>query len=309
MHIVIPDDYQDVVKHLEAFERLADHEVSVYNDTATDIDTRVARFSEADVLVLIRERTPIDAELLARLPRLKLISQTGGGTAHIDVAACQRQGVKVMSGTGSPVSTAELTWALVLAATRNIPQEIENLKAGRWQRTLGTGLHGKTLGLFGYGKIGRLVAGYGQAFGMQVLVWGRETTRERARSDGIEAAVSQADFFTRSDVLSLHLRLNEETRGIVGPEDLARMPATSVLINPSRAGLLAPGALEQALRQGRPGRAAIDVFDHEPLRDDPLLALPNLVATPHLGYVERDNYELYFREAFDNVLAFAAEQG
>ncbi|GGY05927.1 D-isomer specific 2-hydroxyacid dehydrogenase [Litchfieldella qijiaojingensis] len=306
MNIVIPDDYQDAVKTLAAFRKLAGHEVTIFNDTVTNLDTLAERFSEAEALVLIRERTAVGAELLARLPRLRLISQTGAGTAHIDLEACERHGVTVMTGSGSPHSTAELTWALVLAGMRHLPQEVENLKAGRWQRTLGTGLHGRTLGIFGYGKIGRLVAGYGQAFGMSVLVWGRESTRQRAREAGLEVAGSQRELFERADVLSLHLRLNEGTRGIVGPDDLARMKPSAVLINTSRAGLIAPGALEAALRAGCPGRAGIDVFDEEPLYRHPMLSLPNLVATPHLGYVERDNYELYFGEAFDNVLAFAA---
>lgn len=308
MKIVIPDDYQDVVRTLGAFDKLAGQEVTIYNDTVTDLDTLVERFAQAEALVLIRERTPIGEALLARLPNLRLISQTGGGTAHIDRDACQRHGVTVLSGSGSPHSTAELTWGLILAATRNIPQEMENLKAGRWQRTLGTGLHGRTLGVFGYGKIGRLVAGYGQAFGMNVLVWGRDTTRERAQAAGLETASSQQQFFERSDVLSLHLRLNDATRGIVGASDLAHMKPSAVLINTSRAGLIVPGALEGALRAGRPGRAGVDVFDEEPLRAHPMLELPNLVATPHLGYVERDNYELYFSEAFDNVLSFAAKR-
>lgn len=308
MKIVIPDDYQDAVRTLAAFDKLVDHEVTIFNDTVTDLDRLTERFLDAEALVLIRERTPIGEELLARLPKLKLISQTGGGTAHIDLDACQRHGVTVMSGGGSPYAPAELTWALVLATMRYLPQEVENLKAGRWQRTLGTSLHGRTLGIFGYGKIGRMIAGYGQAFGMSVLVWGRESTRQRAREDGLEVTSSQQELFERADVLSLHLRLNEGTRGIVGPDDLARMKPSAVLINTSRAGLIVPGALEAALRAGRPGRAGIDVFDEEPLYRHPMLSLPNLVATPHLGYVEKDSYELYFSDAFDNVLTFAASE-
>ncbi|MFC3282694.1 D-2-hydroxyacid dehydrogenase family protein [Litchfieldella rifensis] len=306
MKIVIPDDYQDAVRALAAFDKLADHEVTIFNDTVTDLDTLAERFADAEALVLIRERTSIGEELLARLPRLKLISQTGGGTAHIDLEACRRHGVTVMTGGGSPYAPAELTWALVLATMRHLPQEVENLKAGRWQRTLGTGLRGRTLGIFGYGKIGRLVARYGQAFDMPILVWGRDSTRQRAHDAGHEVANSQRELFERADVLSLHLRLNEGTHGIVGADDLACMKPSAVLINTSRAGLIAPGALEAALRAGRPGRAGIDVFDEEPLYQHPMLSLPNLVATPHLGYVERDSYELYFGEAFDNLLAFAA---
>lgn len=306
MKIVIPDDYQDCVRHLDAFAKLEGHEVTIYDDTVTDEDALVERFRDADALVLIRERTPITESLLARLPRLKAISQTGGGAAHVDMAACKRHGVTVMAGTGSPYAAAELTWGLVLAAMRHIPEEFENLKAGRWQRTLGTGLKGRTLGIFGYGKIGKLIARYGQAFEMNVLVWGREGSRSRAAEAGLDVAASQAELFERSDVLSLHLRLNADTRGIVSAEDLARMKPTALLVNTSRAPLIAPGALETALREGRPGRAAVDVFDEEPVTRHPLLALPNFLATPHLGYVEKDSYELYFGDAFDNLLAFDA---
>ncbi|WP_010626814.1 D-2-hydroxyacid dehydrogenase family protein [Halomonas sp. KM-1] len=306
MKIVIPDDYQDCVRHLDAFAKLEGHEVTIYDDTVTDEDALVERFQDADALVLIRERTPITESLLARLPNLKAISQTGGGAAHVDMAACKRHGVTVMAGTGSPYAAAELTWGLVLAAMRHIPEEFENLKAGRWQRTLGTGLKGRTLGIFGYGKIGKLIARYGQAFEMNVLVWGREGTRARAAEAGLDVAGSQAELFERSDVLSLHLRLNDDTHGIVSAEDLARMKPTALLVNTSRAPLIAAGALETALREGRPGRAAVDVFEEEPVTSHPLLALPNFLATPHLGYVEKDSYELYFGDAFDNLLAFDA---
>ncbi|CAM3576687.1 D-2-hydroxyacid dehydrogenase family protein [Halomonas sp. FME1] len=304
MNIVIPDDYQDCVRSLDAFKQLEDHDVAIYHDTLTDLDALSTRLKAAEALVLIRERTPITAALLERLPNLKVISQTGGGAAHVDMAACRRHGVTVMAGTGSPNAAAELTWGLVLAAMRNIPAEVENLKAGRWQRTLGTGLKGRTLGIFGYGKIGSLVARYGQAFDMEVLVWGRESTRQRAIEAGLDVAKSQADFFQRADVLSLHLRLNDDTRGIVTAELLAQMKPTSLLVNTSRSQLLAPQALEQALRAGRPGQAAVDVFDTEPVVTSSLLELPNLVATPHLGYVEKDSYELYFGDAFSNLLAY-----
>ena len=304
MKIVIPDDYQDCVRPLEAFAKLDGHDVTVYHDTVTDLDALAERFADAEALVLIRERTPITAALLARLPRLRVISQTGGGAAHVDLAACKRHGVTVMAGTGSPYAAAELTWGLVLAALRHIPEEAANLKAGRWQRTLGTGLKGRTLGIFGYGKIGRLVARYAEAFEMQVLVWGREGTRQRAAEAGLEIAASQHDLFERADVLSLHLRLNDETRGIVTADHLARMKPTALLVNTARAPLIEPGALEIALRAGRPGRAAVDVFDEEPVTAHPLLELPNLLATPHLGYVEQDSYARYFGDAFDNLLAF-----
>ncbi|OJA05216.1 D-2-hydroxyacid dehydrogenase family protein [Halomonas sp. QHL1] len=304
MKIVIADDYQDCVRSLDAFKQLDGQEVTIYHDTPTDLDALSARFQEAEALVLIRERTPITAALLERLPNLKVISQTGGGAAHVDMESCRRHGVTVMAGTGSPYAAAELTWGLVLAAMRHIPAEVENLKAGRWQRTLGTGLKGRTLGIFGYGKIGSLVARYGQAFEMNVLVWGREGTRQRATDAGFEVAKSQIDFFQRADVLSLHLRLNEDTRGIVSADSLTQMKPTSLLVNTSRSQLLAPGALEQALKAGQPGQAAVDVFDAEPVFENSLLELPNLVATPHLGYVEKDSYELYFGDAFSNLLAY-----
>ncbi|MBZ0329637.1 D-2-hydroxyacid dehydrogenase family protein [Halomonas sp. ANAO-440] len=306
MKIVIPDDYQDCVRTLDAFAKLEGQDVTIHNDTVTDLDALVERFHDAEALVLIRERTPITAELLARLPNLKVISQTGGGATHVDMDACRRHGITVMAGTGSPHAAAELTWGLVMAAMRHIPQEFANLKAGRWQRTLGTGLKGRTLGIFGYGKIGKLIARYGQAFDMKVLVWGREGTRARAAEDGIEVATSQEGLFERSDVLSLHLRLNADTRGIVTADHLARMKPTALLVNTSRAPLVEAGALEAALRAGRPGQAAVDVFDVEPVTHHPLLELPNFLATPHLGYVEKDSYELYFGDAFDNLLTFAA---
>jgi D-3-phosphoglycerate dehydrogenase len=308
MRIVIPDDYQDAVRHLRCFDKLREHEVAIHNDTVKDIDALAERFRDADALVLIRERTSIDDELLARLPKLKLISQTGRGATHIDVDACKRRGIEVAVGTGSPYAPAELTWALVLAAMRRIPQEVAHLRAGGWQHLLGTNLRGRTLGIFGYGKIGTLVAGYGRAFGMNVLVWGREGSQTRARQDGHSVADSREAFFAGSDVLSLHLRLIEETRGIVTAEDLARMKSDALLVNTSRAELIEPGALAAALRAGRPGFAAVDVYEEEPIVNGrhPLLALDNVVATPHLGYVERDSYELYFGQAFDNVNAFAA---
>lgn len=308
MKIVISDDYQDCVRRLNTFKQLEGHDVTVYHDTLTDLDGLSERFQDAEALVLIRERTPITAALLERLPNLKVISQTGGGAAHVDMAACRRHGVTVMAGTGSPYAAAELTWGLVLSAMRHIPAEVENLKAGRWQRTLGTGLKGRTLGIFGYGKIGSLVARYGQAFEMNVLVWGREGTRQRALEAGLEVAESQADLFQRSDVLSLHLRLNDDTRGVVSAESLAQMKPTSLLVNTSRAQLVAAGALEQALIAGRPGQAAVDVFDAEPVFESSLLELPNIVATPHLGYVEKDSYELYFGDAFSNLLNYIKGQ-
>jgi D-3-phosphoglycerate dehydrogenase len=305
MKIVIPDDYQDAVRGLDCFGKLTGHHVTVYRDSVKDIEELARRFRDAEALVLIRERTAITEPLLALLPQLKLISQTGKGITHIDIAACTRHGVAVAAGTGSPYAPAELTWGLVLAAVRHIPQEVARLKTGQWQTTLGLGLHGRTLGIFGYGKIGSLVAGYGRAFGMNVLVWGREGSLVRARDDGFETAASQDALFRQADVLSLHLRLVEETRGIVTTADLAEMKQTALLVNTSRAELIERGALEEALHAGRPGSAAVDVYEVEPVTDHPLLHLDNVICTPHLGYVEKDSYELYFGTAFDQLLAFA----
>ena len=297
MRVVIPDDYQHAVRGLACFAKLAEHDVTIYNDTVTDVDALAERFRDADALVLIRERASIDDALLSRLPKLQLIAQTGRGTAHIDVEACKRRGVHVATGTGSPYAPAELTWALVLASMRRIPQEAAALRAGRWQTGLGRTLRGRTLGVWGYGKIGSLVAGFGRAFGMNVLV-------SRANDDGY-AHATREELFERSDVLSLHLRLTEETRGIVTAADLARMKPDALLVNTARAELIAPGALVAALRAGRPGFAAVDVYEEEPALTDPLLALDSVLATPHLGYVERDSYELYFGQAFDAVNSFA----
>ena len=308
MHVIIPDDYQDAVRGLACFSKLAGHQVTVFNDTVRDLDALAERLEPAEALVLIRERTRINEALLEKLPHLRLISQTGKGTAHIDLAACARRGVVVSAGTGSPHAPAELTWALVLAALRHIPQEVARLRAGQWQATLGTGLRGRTLGIWGYGKIGSLVAGYGRAFAMNVLVWGREGSLSRARADGFTTAADLHSLFEQSDVLSLHLKLDKETRGIVTAADLARMKPTSLLVNTSRAELIEPGALEAGLRAGRPGFATVDVYEEEPIlgAGHPLLALENAVCTPHLGYVEKDSYELYFGQAFDQVAAFAA---
>ena len=308
MHVIIPDDYQDAVRGLACFSKLAGHQVTVFNDTVQDLDGLAERLEPADALVLIRERTRIGEALLARLPRLRLISQTGKGTAHIDLAACSRRGIVVSAGTGSPHAPAELTWALILAALRHIPREVARLRAGQWQATLGTGLRGRTLGIWGYGKIGSLVASYGRAFAMDVLVWGREGSLSRAEADGFATAADRRSLFEQSDVLSLHLKLDGDTRGIVTAADLARMKPMSLLVNTSRAELIEPGALEAALRAGRPGLAAVDVYEEEPVlgAGHPLLALENALCTPHLGYVEKDSYELYFGQAFDQVVAFAA---
>lgn len=308
MKIVIPDDYQDAVRTLECFAKLAGHEVTIYRDTVRDLDTLAARFQDADALILIRERTSITESLLARLPKLKLISQTGRGIPHIDVEACTRHGVAVAVGGGSPYATAELTWGLVLAALRHIPQEVAAMKQGRWQSTLGLGLRGRTFGILGYGKIGSVVAGYGRAFGMNVLVWGREGSLTRALADGYAVATSQRDLFERADVVSLHVKLMADTRGIVTAADLAAMKPSALLVNTSRAELIEADALAAAVKAGRPGMAAVDVYEAEPVIDHPLLHLDNVICTPHLGYVEKDSYEQYFGSAIDQLVAFAAGQ-
>lgn len=306
MHLVIPDDYQNAVRSLNCFERLAGQTVTTLRALPQDLEARAAALQEADALVLIRERTAITRDLLERLPRLRLISQTGRGIPHIDLAACTDHGVAVVVGSGSPIAPAELTWALLLASMRQLPREVAALKSGQWQTTLGRELHGRTLGIFGFGKIGGLVAGYGRAFGMRVLVWGRAGSISRAMAEGYSVVESQRDLFALSDALSLHLRLTPETRGMVTAGDLAAMKPDAVLINTSRAELIVPGALVTALESGRPGYAAVDVYEQEPVYDHPLLALPNVIATPHLGYVARDTYELYLGEAFDHALAFFA---
>jgi D-3-phosphoglycerate dehydrogenase len=309
MRIVIPDDYQDAVRHLACFEMLAGHQVTVYHDHTLDLDTLVRRFQEADALVLIRERTPITAQLLARLPALRLIVQTGRQAPHLDLDACSHHGVVVAfsEGGSNPSATAELTWGLVLAARRHIAQEVAHLKAGRWQTTLGRGLAGQTLGIFGYGSIGRVVATYGRAFGMSVLVWGRERSREQASAHGLDVAESQDALFQQADVLCLHLRLVEATRGIVTAAHLAQMKPSALLVNTSRASLIEQGALEKALSAGRPGYAAVDVYEHEPVADHPLLHLETALCTPHLGYVEKETYESFFASAFAQVHSFVRE--
>ena len=310
MKVAILDDYFDTLRTLPCFSKLAGHEVTVWNDHLQDIDRLAERLADTEALVLFRERTQIRAPLLERLPRLRLISQRSV-YPHIDVETCTRLGIVVSSFQHPDTpsfAAAELTWGLVLAASRKIPQQMAALQAGKWQMGVGTTLRGKTLGIYGYGRIGATVAGYGRAFGMRVIVWAREAARTRARADGLEVAASKEAFFADCDVLSLHMRLVEATRGIVAAEDLARMKSSAILVNTSRAPLIAPGALVQALRAGRPGMAAVDVYEKEPVLDprDPLLTLPNVVCTPHIGYVSRDEYEIQFADIFDQVVAYAA---
>jgi D-3-phosphoglycerate dehydrogenase len=310
MKVAILDDWFDTLRRLECFKKLAVHDVTVFTDHVEDTDALAERLAGFDALVLIRERTEIRAPLLERLPDLRLISQRSV-YPHIDVNACTRLGITVCSNlhAGSPsYSTAELTWALVLAAMRQIPEQVASLRAGRWQAGVGHSLLGKTLGLYGYGRIAKVVAGYGAAFGMRVLVWARPESLERARADGRETAPTKEDFFGECDVLSLHMRLVPATRRIVTEADLARMKPTALLVNTSRAGLIETGALLAALRNGRPGMAALDVFEQEPLRDPshPLLTMDNVLCTPHIGYVTHEEWELQFAEIFDQINAFAA---
>ncbi|MBL8320383.1 MAG: D-2-hydroxyacid dehydrogenase family protein [Burkholderiaceae bacterium] len=321
MNIIILDDYQDAVRKLRCAAKLEPYNAKVHTNTVKGIGQLSVRLRDADILVLVRERTQFPRQLLEKLPRLKLIAQTGRVGPHIDIDTCTRLGIAVAEGVGSPVAPAELTWALVMTAMRRLPQYIATLKHGGWQQSglkslsmppnfgLGLVLKGRTLGIWGYGKVGQLVAGYGRAFGMQVQVWGSEASRAKAVADGQRAAESREALFATSDVLSLHLRLVPETRGVVTAADLARMKPTSLFVNTSRAELVEENALVAGLNRGRPGMAAVDVFESEPiLQGHPLLRLENAVCTPHIGYVELDSYELYFGAAFDNVVNFIQNQ-
>jgi D-3-phosphoglycerate dehydrogenase len=310
MKIAILDDYFDTLRTLPCFQKLKGHEVAIWNDHVQDADTLASRLHDSDCLVLIRERTKIQADLLERLPRLKLISQRSV-YPHIDIEACTRRGIVVSSSQHAGVpcyAAAELTWALILAAARQLPQQMAALKAGKWQIGVGTTLRDKMLGIFGYGRIGATVAGYGKAFGMNVVVWARDASLERARADGWATARSKAEFFASCDIVTLHMRLVPATRHIVKADDLAQMKPGAMLVNTSRAPLIEPGALTAALAAGRPGYAAVDVFEDEPVRDPnlPLLQFEQVVATPHIGYVTREEYETQFIEIFDQITAFAA---
>ncbi|MEO6322011.1 MAG: D-2-hydroxyacid dehydrogenase family protein [Polaromonas sp.] len=317
MNIVILDDYQDAVRKLACAAKLEAYPAKVYTNTVKGTGQLSVRLKDADVIVLIRERTHLNRQLIEKLPKLKLIVQTGRIGSHVDVAACTERGIAVAEGTGSPIAPAELTWALVMSAMRRIPQYVAHLKHGAWQQSglksasmppnfgLGSVLKGKTLGIWSYGRIGQIVAGYGRAFGMRVIIWGSDASRERAQADGFELAPSKIELFRQCDVLSLHLRLSDETTGIVTLEDMSRMKPTALLVNTSRAELIESEALLAALNRGRPGMAAIDVFESEPiLQGHALLRLENCICTPHIGYVEQDSYEMYFGAAFDNVINF-----
>ena len=317
MNIVILDDYQDAVRKLACAAKLEPYAAKVYTNTVKGIGQLSVRLKDADVIVLIRERTHLSRQLIEKLPRLKMIAQTGRVGTHVDVGACTERGIAVAEGVGSSAAPAELTWALIMAATRRLPHYVSHLKHGAWQQAglksasmppnfgIGSVLKGKTLGIWSYGKIGQIVAGYGRAFGMRVVVWGRSASRERAQADGYEVASSKAEFFEQSDVLSLHLRLNDETRSVVTLDDLSAMKPSAVLVNTSRAELIEQDALIAGLNRGRPGLAAVDVFESEPiLQGHALLRLENCICTPHIGYVEQDSYEMYFSAAFDNVVNF-----
>ena len=317
MNIVILDDYQDAVRKLECATRLDSYQAKVYTNTVKGLGQLSLRLKDADVVVLIRERTPMSRQLIEKLPKLKLISQTGRIGGHVDIQACTERGIAVAEGVGSPIAPAELTWALIMSAMRRLPQYIGNLKHGAWQQSglkagampnnfgLGVVLSGKTLGIWGFGKVGQIVAGYGKAFGMKVVIWGSSASRDLAAAAGFDVAPNRENFFSLCDVVSLHLRLAPETRGIVTSLDLSRMKTTALLVNTSRAELIEADALLSGLNRGRPGLAAVDVFETEPiLQGHALLRLENCICTPHIGYVEQDSYEKYFSSAFDNVISF-----
>jgi len=309
MKIAVLDDYQNAFRTLKGFPRLSDHEVVVFTDTETDVTKLVERLKDADVVVLTQQRSSFPRALIERLPKLKLIGQTGRAATHIDLEACTENGIVVSAGgSGNPNATAELTWGLILSALRSLPLEVKRLKEGNWQSTLGIGVNGKTIGIYAYGKIGSIVAAVGKAFGARVVCWGREGSTGRAQAAGFEVAKSRAKFFAEADILSLHLPLNKDTRGIVTRDDLSCMKPTALIVNASRAGLIADGGLADALKAGRPGMAAVDVYEREPVigADHPLLKMDNVTCTPHLGYVTREGYEEYYGVVVDDIVAFAA---
>jgi D-3-phosphoglycerate dehydrogenase len=308
MHIVISDDHQDCIRQLACFEKLKSHTVEIYNNSVSGTDALAERFKNAEAIVLIRERTVITRELLERLPKLKVISQTGKIAPHVDLQACREKGIVVMDGRGSGAATAELNMLLILASLRKLVEEVARLKGGQWQGYLGDQLAGKVLGVYGFGRIGKQVCHLGKAFGAKPLVWGRNSSLQKAAQEGFAVASSKEDFFRTSDIVCLQLRLNDETRSIVGSQDLAMMKPTSLLVNASRAELIEPGALVAGLKRGHPAYAAIDTYESEPIlgADHPLLHLSNCLCTPHIGFVERENYEAYFGIAFDNINAYLA---
>jgi D-3-phosphoglycerate dehydrogenase len=308
MHIVISDDYQDSIRQLNCFEKAKNHTVEIYNDSVAGVDALAERFKDAEAIVLIRERTVISKALLDRLPKLKVISQTGKMASHVDLEACKEKGIVVMDGRGSGAATAELNMLLILAALRKFVDEVNRLKGGQWQGYVGSQLSGKVLGVYGFGRIGKQICELGKAFGAKPFVWGRTSSLEKAKEAGYDTASTKEEFFRNSDIVCLQLRLNDGTREIVKASDLAMMKPTALLVNASRAELIEAGALEAALKLGRPGYAAVDTYESEPVlgADHPLLHLSNCLCTPHIGFVEKDNYEAYFGIAFDNINAYAA---
>ncbi len=308
MKIAVIDDYQNAFKTLKCFPKLNGHEVVVYTDTEKDAAKLAERLKDADIVVLTQQRSSFPRAVIERLPKLKLIGQTGRAATHIDLAACTEKGIVVCAGgAGNPNATAELTWGLILSSLRNLPFEVNRLKEGHWQSTVGIGVNGKTLGVYAYGKIGSIVAAAGKAFGARVICWGREGSTGRAKAAGFQVAKSREEFFAEADILSLHLPLNKDTRGIVTAADLARMKPTALLVNASRAGLVAAGALVEGLKAGRPGFAAADVYEEEPVigANHPLLKMDNVTCTPHLGYVTGESYEEYYDVVVEDILAFA----
>lgn len=307
MKIAVIDDYPDVFKTLKCYPKLAGHEVVIFNDTPNDVASLAKKLADADAVVLTQQRSYFTRELIERLPKLKVIGQTGRAATHVDLQACSDQGIVVSAGgSGNSSATAEITWGLILSALRNLPKEVASVKAGGWQTTVGTGVNRKTIGIYAYGKIGSIVAAVGKAFGARVICWGREGSTGRAKAAGYEVAASREAFFAESDIISLHLPLNGETRGIVGAADLALMKPSALIVNASRSGLIAKGALLTALKAGRPGFAAVDVYDKEPVgADEELVKLPNVTCTPHLGYCTRESYEEYYATVVDDLVNFA----
>jgi D-3-phosphoglycerate dehydrogenase len=312
MKIAVIHDYADVFRGTRAYPRLKDHEVIIHTEASTDPARVIEQAAGCDALLLTQQRVPLTRQMIERLPVLRFISQTGRNTNHLDISACTQHGIVVSaggsSGGGSPYSTtAELAWGLILASLRHLPYEVERLKHGHWQTTVGIRLFGHTLGVYAFGHIGGAVARVGKAFGMHVVCWGREGSTARAKAEGFEIAASREAFFENADVISLHLPGNQETRGIVKADDLARMKPTALLVNTSRALIIAEGALVAALHQGRPGFAAVDVYEEEPVvgAQHPLLQMTNVLCTPHLGYAERGSYEALCTLAVDQLLAFA----
>lgn len=306
MKITILDDYQSVIESLDCYSLLKEEDTEILHDTEKDPDKLASRIKDTEVLVLTRERTEISERLLRQLPKLKLISQTGKISNHLDLDACTRHNVAVAEGIGSPIAPAELTWALLMNTVRQIPQAIEGMKNGKWQINIGTTIHGKTLGIWGYGKIGQRIAHFAKAFGAGVLVWGSEGSRIKAVADGFEQAASKEEFFKKSDIITLHLRLTDQTTGLVKMTDLLSMKENAVLINTARAELIEKGALLDVLKGGKNIFVGVDVYENEPVYDPnfELLHMSNVVCTPHLGYVEKKGFELYFGKAFENVINY-----